>query len=125
MGTMPPLPVGAPPPSPANPSMTPGGSGAPGMQGANPLTGNLALGSPQGGGPEDGMRSLVAMGAELDRALLAIAGSVPTNVGTKFAAARKLIQQGIAEAVQSLGVAPTNETPTSGQYPGASPSTKR
>jgi hypothetical protein len=100
-----------PPPSPANPPGAPGYGGVPGIP---PVPGG-----PEAGAPDTAAKQLVSMGADIDRAILAMAQAAPGDI-PEFAEARKLMQAGVAKLIAGaagggLGAA---SGATGAQFPG-------
>lgn len=108
MATPPPLPPGSgpldgpPPPSTGPTGPTPGPGGSP--VGGSPVG--------QGADPNSARRAITTMGAEIDRALTAIAQAINQMGGQdglqELAQARQLIEAGIAKFLAKGGGAPAS-----------------
>jgi len=106
----------APPPSPANPP-APGASGPQGFSGLS-----AGGGSPAGSmeGDQTALKAVVSMGADIDRAITALAQA--TGGSDEVMQAKSLIQAHLAKFLAAgPGALTASPTAPGQQFPGASP----
>lgn len=112
MASVSPQALNQPPPSPANPA-SPGGP-----QGFGGLGAGSPVGSPEG--DQGALKAVVAMGADLDRGISALAQAIGGS--DQIMQAKQLLQSALAQFLAAgPGALSASPTAPGAQFPGASP----